>query len=322
MRNVTGVLRLGFVTVVAACALAHAADPPPPWAYPVNPPGAQPAPDDGTLRHVPSSSGAFTLTQIRDLFVVPDWHPDNHPPMPDIVAFGRKPGVFACGFCHLPNGLGRPENSSLAGLPASYIAQQVAEFRSGARQTSEAGSLPIALMVAVAKAVTDDEVKVAAEYFSTLKPRPWIRVIETDTVPTTRVAGWMLVAAQPEASEPIGQRIIEMPEDLERTELRDSASGFVAYVPVGSVKKGEALVTAGAAGKTIQCGICHGPDLKGLGPVPALAGRSPSYIVRQLYDIQHGVRNGPWSELMKAVVSQMSEEDMVSIAAYTASRAP
>jgi cytochrome c553 len=44
--------------------------------------------------------------------------------------------------------------------------------------------------------------------------------------------------------------------------------------------------------------------------------------VRQLYDIQHGVRNGPWTELMKAVVARLSEEDLVAIAAYTASRDP
>jgi cytochrome c553 len=322
MKNLMAALTVGLATAMGAGALADSTDPPPPWAYPVNPPGGQPAPDDGKLRHVPDSSAAFTLTQIRDLFNVPDWHPDDHPPMPGPVQHGPRPGVFACGFCHLPNGLGRPENSSLAGLPAAYIAQQVADFKSGVRKTSEPASVPIALMIGVAKGATEDEVKTAAEYFAALKPRPWIRVVETDTVPKTKVAGWMLVASQPAAMEPIGQRIIEMPENLERTELRDSASGFVAYVPVGSIEKGEALVTAGAAGKTIPCAICHGPDLKGLGPVPALAGRSPSYIVRQLYDIQHGVRNGSWTELMRAVVGQMSEEDMVSIAAYTASRAP
>jgi cytochrome c553 len=322
MKNLMAALTVGLATAMGAGALADSADPPPPWAYPVNPPGAQPAPDDGKLRHVPDSSAAFTLTQIRDLFNVPDWHPEDHPPMPGPVQHGPRPGVFACGFCHLPNGLGRPENSSLAGLPAAYIAQQVADFKSGVRKTSEPASVPIALMIGVAKGATEDEVKTAAEYFAALEPRPWIRVVETDTVPKTKVAGWMLVASQPAATEPIGQRIIEMPENLERTELRDSASGFVAYVPVGSIEKGEALVIAGAAGKTIPCAICHGPDLKGLGPVPALAGRSPSYIVRQLYDIQHGVRNGSWTELMRAVVGQLSEEDMVSIAAYTASRAP
>src|SRR5262249_55294954 len=145
--------------------------------------------------------------------------------------------------------------------------------------------------------------------------------VETDTVPKTKVGGWMLVAAQPEASEPIGQRIIEMPENLERTELRDSASGFIAYVPVGSIKRGEPLVTTGA-GRTQPSPSCQGAVLPGLGPAPALAGRSPSYIVRQLYDMQHGVRNGSWSELMKGVVAKLSEDDLVSIAAYTASREP
>ncbi|MEK6211376.1 MAG: cytochrome C-binding protein [Pseudomonadota bacterium] len=318
MKILIAILMLACLTGM----VAGADKSPPPWAFAVNPPGTQPAPDDGTLRRVPGSSVAFTLTQIRDLFTVPDWHPDDHPPMPEVVRHGAKPGVFACGYCHLPNGLGRPENSSLAGLPAEYIVQQVADFRSGARKSSEPASLPVNLMIAVAKDVTDADLKAAAEYFSALRPKPWIRVIETNTVPKTHVAGWMLVASEAGATEPIGQRIIEMPEDLERTELRDAASGFVAYVPAGSIRKGEALVTTGGAGKTTPCAICHGADLRGLGPVPALAGRSPSYVVRQLYDIRHGVRNGPWAELMKAVVAQLSEVDMMSIAAYTASRAP
>jgi cytochrome c553 len=261
------------------------------------------------------------MTQIRDLFTPPDWHPDNHPPMPDVVGRGNKPGQFACGFCHLPNGLGRPENSSLAGLPAAYIAQQVADFKSGVRKSSEPASLPINFMVAVAKLVSEEDAKVAAEYFASLKPAPWIRVVETETVPKTKVGGWMLIADERGGTEAIGQRIIEMPENLERTELRDSASGFIAYVPPGSIRKGEALTNDGA-GKTTPCAICHGAGLKGLGPVPALAGRSPSYIVRQLYDIQHGVRSGQWTELMKSVVAGLSEEDLVAIAAYTASLAP
>ena len=300
---------------------ADAADSIPVWAYPVNPPGLKPALDNGSLKQVPNSAVAFTMTQIRDLFTPPDWHPDNHPPMPDVVGRGNKPGQFACGFCHLPNGQGRPENSSLAGLPASYIAQQVAEFKNGVRKSSEPASLPINLMVAVSKLVSEEDAKIAAEYFASLKPAPWIRVIETETVPKTKVGGWMLIEDGSGATEPIGQRIIEMPENLERTELRDSASGFIAYVPRGSIFRGEALATNGA-GKTTPCAICHGAGLKGLGPVPALAGRSPSYIVRQLYDIQHNTRNGQWSELMKPVVVGLSAEDLVALAAYTASLTP
>ena len=313
---------LTYVFLAAGAGVpADAADSLPVWAYPVNPPGLKPAPDDGSLKQVPNSAIAFTMTQIRDLFTPPDWHPDNHPPMPDVVGRGNKPGQFACGFCHLPNGLGRPENSSLAGLPASYIAQQVAEFKSGVRKSSEPASLPINLMVAVAKLVSEEDAKIAAAYFASLKPVPWIRVVETDTVPKTKVGGWMLIEDGSGGTEAIGQRIIEMPENLERTELRDSASGFIAYVPRGSIRRGEVLATDGA-GKTTPCAICHGAGLKGLGPVPALAGRSPSYIVRQLYDIQHNTRNGPWSELMKPVVVGLSAEDLVALAAYTASLTP
>jgi len=122
--------------------------------------------------------------------------------------------------------------------------------------------------------------------------------------------------------EPIGNRIIEVPENLERTELRDDASGFIAYAPVGSMKRGEALVMTGGAGKTTACSVCHGADLKGLGPVPSIAGRSPSQMARQLWDMQHGARNGPWTQLMKPVVAKLSEEDLVAISAYLASVRP
>jgi cytochrome c553 len=76
------------------------------------------------------------------------------------------------------------------------------------------------------------------------------------------------------------------------------------------------------AGKTTQCGRCHGADLRGLGPVPGLAGRSPSYMMRQLCDMQVGNRRGPWAELMKPVVAGLSNDDMLAIVAYTASLAP
>jgi cytochrome c553 len=297
----------------------------PPWAYPVNPPpapGAQPARDDGAPKHVPNSTVALAQPQIRDLFNPPDWHPDNHPPMPDIVAHGRKPDVRACGYCHLPNGQGRPENAPLAGLPAGYIEQQMADWRNGLRKCSEPRMGPPAAMLTIGKNANEAEAKSAAEYFASMQYKPWIRVIETDSVPKTVVSGSMLVVVEGGNKEPIGHRVIETPEDLERTELRDSASSFIAYVPKGSIEKGESLVVKGGGGKTIRCATCHGADLKGLGNVPPLAGRSPSYIVRQLYDIQHGSRNGPWTQLMKEAVARLTVDDMVSIAAYTASRKP
>ncbi len=311
-----------ILATAAALALpVHAADAPPYWAYPVNPPGLKPTPDDGTPQTVPDSPVTMTLTQIRDLFTAPVWHPGDHPPMPDSVAFGRKPRLFACGYCHMPHGLGRPENSSLAGLPAEYIVQQVADFKSGARRSSEPDSLPVNFMIVAAKAATDAEVREAAEYFASLKLTPWIEVIETDEVPKTHITGWMLAANEPREMEPIGARIIEIPKDLERTELRDTRSPFLAYVPKGSIERGRELVTTGA-GRTTACGVCHGEDLRGLGPIPGLAGRSPSYLFRQLYDMQHGTRNGRWMDLMRPVVEKLTQDDMIAIAAYAASRAP
>lgn len=295
--------------------------PPPPWAYPVQPPVKLP-PDDGVPRRVPGSAAAFTLTQIRDLYVAPNWHAADQPPMPGVVGRGRKPDMFACGYCHYPNGQGRPENSSLAGLSAGYIAQQMADYKNGLRKSSEPTMRPPALMVANAKSATEDDVKISAEYFASLKYKPWIRVVETETVPKTHVAGSMLVPLEGTGMEPIGQRIIEVAEDVPRTTLRDPRSGFIAYVPVGSIKTGQALVTTGGRGKTTVCATCHGQDLKGLGDIPPLAGRSPSYTVRQLYDFQSGARAGLLSAQMKESVAKLTIGDMVSIAAYTASLTP
>jgi hypothetical protein len=93
--------------------------PPPYWAYAADPPTAtshaDAKPVNDTPQRVAGSEAAFTRAQIGDLFNTPDWHPAEHPAMPEVVAHGRKPNVYACGYCHLPNGQGRPENSSLAG---------------------------------------------------------------------------------------------------------------------------------------------------------------------------------------------------------------
>ena len=148
-----------------------------------------------------------------------------------------------------------------------------------------------------------------------------LRVVETKMVPKTEAEGSIFFKSKEGGMEPIGMRVIETPEDDEQTEpLRNPRSGFIAYVPPGSVKKGEALVVSGGNGKTTACGTCHGPDLRGLGPVPGIAGRSPSYLARQLYDFQVGTRHGLWSDLMKPVVAKLTNEDMVYITAYVSSR--
>ena len=125
MKKIVTLLALAFTLSAGTPALS--AEHPPEWAYPMTPPGLKPPPDDGTLRRVPGSTAAFTLTQVRDRHFSPVWHPDEHPPQPEVVARGRKPDLAACGFCHRADGPGGPENANLAGLPAAYIVQQAAD---------------------------------------------------------------------------------------------------------------------------------------------------------------------------------------------------
>jgi cytochrome c553 len=291
---------------------------PPDWAYPVNPPGLT-APNESHVEiRVPNSAVRLFPEQLTDLFTAPDWHPADHPMMPDVVARGRKPGVQACGYCHLPDGTGRPENASLAGLPATYIERQVRDFRSGARRTAVPGRLPPKLMADLAALVTEAEIITAAAYFSNLKPQYRIKVIETRTVPRTHVAGWILVDDKSGVSESIGDRIIEVPEDLEQFEHRDAHSSFIAYVPVAAVAGGKALVAIGGPDRTLACTSCHGLDLKGSANIPGIAGRSPSYIMRQLFDMQLRLRSGTQVVPMTEVVRRLRTRDMLEISAYLA----
>jgi cytochrome c553 len=317
--------KLAVLSLALAATLTLSAADFPIWAYPVAGPavpGVKPPHDDGRAQHVPDSMVALTKKQFAaHLTSAPDWHPEDHPPMPAIVSTGREPQVWACAYCHLPNGAGRPENTSLAGLTPAYFKQQVADFKHGNRAGSEPKRAPQNFMIALAKELTDDEIAQTAAYFASVKPASFVKVLESDTVPKSYVAGAMLARIPDAGIEPLGNRIIEMPDDLERADNRDPRTPYTAYVPSGSVMKGEVLVTTGNAGRTQQCTACHGLELRGLGDVPRLAGRSPSYVVRQLYDYKSGTRTGA-SGLMKVVVANLTNEDMVAIAAYISSRSP
>lgn len=297
----------------------------PEWAYAVPPPpapGVTPPPPDTSPRQLPGSTLTFTRQQISDGFGPADWFPGDHPPMPEIVARGRKPEVRACGLCHYPNGKGRQENAGVAGLPVSYFVQTMNDFRSGTRKSAEPRKANTNAMIAIAKAMTPDEVQAAAEYFGAMKWTSWVRVVETATVPKMVSRGGIWIPTTDGVREPIGKRVLETPVDAERTEvLRDPRSGFIAYAPPGSIKKGEALAKTGGS-RTVACVSCHGSDLTGLGPVPGIAGRSPSYIARQLYDMQSGARGGEWGALMKPAVAGLTDDDFVSLAAYAASLPP
>jgi cytochrome c553 len=298
-------------------------EPPPAWAYVLGTPAPREPEPPGTVHRAPGSPVAMTRAQVGDRFNIPDWRPDGHPAMPPAVKNGRDPDVMGCGYCHMPDGQGRPENAGVAGLPARYIIEQVKEIKAGRRRPAVDGMGPQDAMIKIAQLATPAEVAEAAGYFSKLEMRQHIRVVESETAPKTHLAGRGLLAADKDgAVEPLGQRIIEVPENEELAELRDANSGYVAYVPVGSIDRGETLVRRGGRGRTVACIQCHGPTLRGAGVVPPLAGRSPSYLVRQLYDMQAGTRHGPTVAPMRPVVAKLTVADMVDIAAYVSSREP
>jgi cytochrome c553 len=286
------------------------------WAFPEPSPDF-PSEDNSVVKHLPGSTRSYTQGQVDDIFNPPDWYPEEHAPYPKVVAKGEGKATPGCASCHLSSGSGHPESANLTGLTKDYMITQLHDFQKGLRTD------PRHRMSEIAKGMTEEDVQEAAAYFSSQKPRQWIRVVETDTVPETYMNDGRRRYVRPGGKmEPIGSRIIEVPENPERVTCRDPHTGFVAYVPPGAIARGEALATTGGGGKTTPCVACHGPELKGLGPVPHIAGHSPNYIVRQLAGFQVGARNSDLDELMKGVVANLTQDDIISLAAYVASRNP
>src|ERR1700744_1123935 len=146
MRGLLSALLVGLASVVALGAEQ------PDWAFPVADKVQPPTKQNDRPKTVTGSSNSYTQTQIDDLKNPPDWFPDMHPPMPAVVAQGTK--TFACGSCHLPIGTGHDESAYLAGLPASYIVKQVADFKTGTRKGF--GNMPD-----IAKALGDADIQSA-----------------------------------------------------------------------------------------------------------------------------------------------------------------
>jgi len=307
------VLALLSLSIVAEAQLGTRREPS--WAFQVIDPVLPPTPEDSGPISVPGSTKTYTRAQIENLSNPPDWFPEENAPKPEIILRGRA-AALACGSCHLMSGLGHPESADLAGLQVSYLMRQLADFKSGVRKD-------MSRMNGIAQAMTDDEMRQSAEWFASRKPAGWNKTIEAATVPKTYIGQGRMRFAHPDGgTEPIGNRIVTLPQDAARARNRDPRSGFIAYVPAGSIARGEALVKTGGSGKTIACAICHGDSFQGLADVPRLAGVHPIYIARQLYIFQNGERNGIGAQLMKKAVGQLTDQDIVAISAYLGSLVP
>jgi len=297
----------------------------PDWAYTPPVPGAPPPPtalpaDNNAVVRIPGTDRTFTRDQLRALKETMDWYPeDRHGTAPNIVRVGKE-GVRQCTLCHLPDGSGRPENAPVSSLHPVYFMQQMQDYRDGLRKSADPRKANTNTMIGFSKATTREEDLAAAEFFAQQPYPRRMKVVESKTAPKVRMQGGMhmaVPAAEGGGMQPIhADEIVEVPDDNLRAEARDTRMGWTAYVPVGTLNKGKAVAARN------QCATCHGANLEGLGPVPPLAGRSPSYTMRQLFDMKDGARRGPWSELMKPVVDKMSVQDMVNVSAYAASLAP
>jgi cytochrome c553 len=287
----------------------------PSWAYPVADKEQPPGPDENEVRQLPGSSRSYTRKQIDNLFNPPIWYPDQAVGMPKVVQTGAPPGVRACAACHLQSGQGHPESGHISGLPTAYFLRQIQDYRDGNR-------IDKVWMTNMAKALTDEDATAAAEWFSKLKPIKWVHVIETDTIPRSYFnKSRKRLPLADGSTEQLGERIAEFPQDLVRVLDRDPNSGFIAYVPRGSLALGEALVKEGA-GRTVACAGCHGEKLQGTGEIPRIAGISTLYTIRQMFAFKTGERKGAHAGQMMPVVAELQEKDIIAVAAYLASLDP
>jgi cytochrome c553 len=228
--------------------------------------------------------------------------------MPPIVGTGRKPQVWACGYCHLPTGWGKPENANVSNLPEPYFLQTVADFKNGSRRGTVPDILPHSGMVAAIMPTTDAEVREAYHTFAKNKlTMQRYKVTEATMVPKTKVqaAGCWRQSPVPVRGWNRSGSASSRSQRSDLTTLRDWRIGFTTYVPPGSIKKGEALVTTGGNGKTVQCTICHGADLR----ASVRCRRSedgPDLHLPSLYDFKDGARHGAWSQMMKPVVQNLT----------------
>jgi cytochrome c553 len=287
-------------------------------------PGGMPTDDSGTLMRLKDSDRTFTIAQITSPYNPADWFPNDHPPMPEIVAHGKEASGFrACAICHFPNGQGLMHNAPVAGLPVDYFLRQIADFASGRRKTADLHKANGFEMAAMARNLTPEEAKAAADYYSSIPFKSWVTVIESDRVPRfTATRNGLFLKDEGSETVPLGQRLIELPQSTHDTNmLRNPRSGMVAYAPPGSLKRGEIIATTGG-GVSVQCLTCHGKDLRGTAVAPPIAGRQPSYLGRQLWDMKLGTRNGEMAKLMKPAVEKLTQEDLIAVVAYVSSLAP
>ena len=296
MRKLFGILTLALVPMAG-----YAAENSLKWAYPVEPPPGQNADAAPPSKAINPVMIATTYTGL--------------PPMPDAVSKGKP---LPCLQCHLANGGSHPESAAIAGMSVNYIIEQVHAFRDGERVDTRTGR-----MVLASKAISEKELKEAAEYYAAIGPnrQNWVKTVVGTEVPKGPAPfgiGGFRYHAPEGGMEPLpAGMVITVAENDDLVRARDQINGgFLQYVHPDDMALGEKVAAEG------KCGTCHGADYKGKGDVPRLANQYAVYMIRQLKDIQTGARKDKNAAIMKPIVDKLSDREMVAVSAYLASKSP
>ena len=149
-------------------------------------------------------------------------------------------------------------------------------------------------------------------------------VVEGINIPRAEPSDW--VYKEVSGTEDLDERLLEVAPDITRHQRRDDRMQYTAYAPPGSLARGKRLATTGQdldkTPKTQICATCHLANLKGTDKVPPIAGRSPTYLLRQLLAYKNGDRSGEAAAQMAPTVEKLELEDMVALAAYVGSLYP
>ena len=245
---------------------------------------------------------------------------------PRVVAHGQAVGPNPCATCHLFNGAGSLGVPDLAGLPAAYMIEQIGQFRSGRRHSSEE-------MMAVAKGLGDAEFARACAYYAK-PPRAWRRcnVVETARVPLTQPDRYgMLTVLSGGRTEPhrrpdhrgcrrLGHAVFpggsgcgdDAGRAFRRRRVRAEGRRCTRHGSGAQRGRGRPILRALPRDAFAWRRPCAGP----------LAGRSAACLARAMEDIRTGARGGRTVAPMRPIARGLSATDVRNVAAYLASLKP
>ena len=296
----------------------------PEWAYTPPPPAGSPPPPSRSAGRrqrrfsIAGTDKTMTRGALRGVKEIPDWYPGDRQRSDAAIVRDGKEGVRACGFCHLADGTGRPENAPVNSLHVAYFIQQMQDYKNGLRKSADPRKKNTNNMIAFAKEATDEEIKAAAEYFAAPalpEAHQGHRVAhgpegaspgrDAHGDPQTKAAAWSRSATRSSRC----RTTTCAPRRVTRTWARPRTCRQGAQQGQG-------------ARREVSVHHLPRPEPGRARPRAGLAGRSPSYMMRQLFDMKVGARRGPWFDLMKPIVDSMSVQDLLALSAYAGSVAP